>query len=193
MLPTPCLLCSPHDRSRGGVEVRNMTLDWEDGILILKIKVRGTWHLMASLNQRWGRWGNRVKRPLILQVSPGMATFKQGDVLIPFFLLSTGGQGSEQRQVSLTVRQKGRILWGWPLCVIIITKATESKSKKQFQHGVRIDFSLQQLHLQELFFFFFWWNCPEPPLHRVTAKNHDLGSINCLLFEYLTWQVLLLS
>ena len=83
-----------------------------------------------------------------------MATFKQGDVLIPFFLLSTGGQGSEQRQVSLTVGQKGRILWGWPLCVIIITKATESKSKKQFQHGVRIDFSLQQLHLQELFFFF---------------------------------------
>ena len=27
--------------------------------------------------------------------------------------------------------------------MIIITKATESKSKKQFEYGVRIDFSLQ--------------------------------------------------
>ena len=28
--------------------------------------------------------------------------------------------------------------------MIIMTKAAESKSKKQFHHGVRIDFSLQQ-------------------------------------------------
>ena len=103
-------------------------------------------------DQRWGRWGNKVKRPLILQISPGMASLRQGDVLIPVFLLLTGGQGSKQREVSLAVRQKGRILWGRPLCVIIITKATERKSKKQFQHGVRSDFSLQQLHLQELIF-----------------------------------------
>ena len=34
---------------------------------------------------------------------------------------------------TLTVRQRGRILWGWPLCMIIITKATESKPKKQLQ------------------------------------------------------------
>ena len=30
------------------------------------------------------------------------------------------------------VRQCGRVLWGKPLCMIIITKATKSKSKKQF-------------------------------------------------------------
>ena len=81
-----------------------------------------------------------------------MASLRQGDVLIHFFLLLTGGLGFEQRRVSLAVRQKGRILWGRPLCVITITKATERKSKKQFQQGVRIDFSLQQLHLQELIF-----------------------------------------
>ena len=34
---------------------------------------------------------------------------------------------------TLTVRQRGRILCGWPLCMIIITKATESKPKKQLQ------------------------------------------------------------
>ena len=33
-----------------------------------------------------------------------------GDVLISSFLLSTGGQGSQQRHCSLTVRQRGRIL-----------------------------------------------------------------------------------
>ena len=41
---------------------------------------------------------------------------------------------------TLTVRQRGRILWGKPFCMIIITKATKSKSKEQFQHGVRIGF-----------------------------------------------------
>ena len=30
--------------------------------------------------------------------------------------------------------------------MIIITKAMESKPKKQFQHGVRIDYSLQHFH-----------------------------------------------
>ena len=47
-----------------------------------------------------------------------------------------------------TVRQRGRMLWGRPFCMIIITKATKSKSKKQFQHGVRIGFfsATQPLH-----------------------------------------------
>ena len=39
---------------------------------------------------------------------------------------------------TLTVRQRDRILWGKPFCMIIITKAAKSMSKKQFQHGVRI-------------------------------------------------------
>ena len=62
-----------------------------------------------------------------------------GDVLISSFLPSTGGQGSEKG--ALTVRQRGRTLWGRPLCVIIVTKVTESQSKTQFQRGVRTGYS----------------------------------------------------
>ena len=36
------------------------------------------------------------------------------------------------RHFSLTVRQRGRILWGRPFCMIIIAKAMKSKSEKQF-------------------------------------------------------------
>ena len=43
-------------------------------------------------------------------------------------------------QSTLTVRQRGRILWGRPFCMIIITKAMKSKSKKWFQCGLRIGF-----------------------------------------------------
>ena len=64
-------------------------------------------------------------------------------------LLFTVGQGriislsAEQRHFSLTVRQRGRVHWGRPLCMIIITTAMKSKSKNQFQHGVRTDSSLK--------------------------------------------------
>ena len=51
-----------------------------------------------------------LKRSSILQLSPRMANFQQGDVLISFFLPSTHEQGSEQSHFSLTVRQRGRIL-----------------------------------------------------------------------------------
>ena len=50
------------------------------------------------------------KASLILQISPRMASLRQGYVLISSLLPSIDGQGSEQRQVSLTVRQRGRIL-----------------------------------------------------------------------------------
>ena len=86
------------------------------------------------------RWGNKVKRPLILQISPRMANLRQG---MCSFLPSWHLQGSEQRHFSLIVRQRGRILWGRPFCMIITRKAMKSKSKKQFQHGVRFGFSLQ--------------------------------------------------
>ena len=46
-------------------------------------------------------------------------------MLISPFLPSTGGQGSEQRHFSLAARQRGRILPGRPLKVIIVTKVTE--------------------------------------------------------------------
>ena len=58
------------------------------------------------------------------------------DVLISSCLKPlTGGQGqinslrAEQRHFSLTVRQRGRVLWGRPLCMILITEAPTSKSK----------------------------------------------------------------
>jgi len=38
------------------------------------------------------------------------------------------------------VKQRGRVLWGRPFCTTIETKVMKSKSKKQFQYGVRIGF-----------------------------------------------------
>ena len=64
----------------------------------------------SFMDQRWQGGGNKVKRPLILQISPRMASLRQGVVLVSSFLPSMGGQGSEQRHFSLTVRQRGRIL-----------------------------------------------------------------------------------
>ena len=43
---------------------------------------------------------------------------------------------------SLKVHQRGRVPWGRPLCIILITKQ-KLKSKKQLQLGVRIGSSLQ--------------------------------------------------
>ena len=54
-----------------------------------------------------GCWGNKVKRPLILQISPKRASLRQEDVLISSFLQSTGGQGSKQRHFSLIGRGAG--------------------------------------------------------------------------------------
>ena len=51
---------------------------------------------------------------------------------------------SRKRLIHGTTK-RGRNPWGSPLCVIVIIKAMESKSKKQFQGGVRIGFSLQHL------------------------------------------------
>ena len=145
----------------------------------------GVWRPSSFTDQRWGRWGNKVKRPLILQISPGMASLRQGDVLIPVFLLLTRGQGSKQREVSLAVRQKGRILWGRPLCVIIITKATERKSKKQFQRGVKNWFLPATITPSGAYFL---WNWKKGHLH---ISGHDLGLISRLLLEYLAWWLLL--
>ena len=53
---------------------------------------------------------------------------------------------AEQRH--FTIRRRNRVFWDMPLCMIVITKAIKSKSKKQFQHGVRIS-SLQHKSLQK--------------------------------------------
>ena len=44
----------------------------------------------SSMGKRWGggQWGNKGKRPIILQISPRTASLRQGDMLISFFLPS---------------------------------------------------------------------------------------------------------
>jgi len=59
-------------------------------------------------------------------------------VLISSFLPSTGGQSSEQRHFSLTVSQRGRVPWGRPLCVIIITKATKDADLASVQFSLSV-------------------------------------------------------
>ena len=73
------------------------------------------------------------------------------DMLVSSFLPSAS-PGSEQRHLRLTVRQRGGILWGRPFCMITVTKAMKSKSKKQFQHEVRIGLSATVCR-------FPWWWC----------------------------------
>ena len=63
-----------------------------------------------------------------------------GDMLISFFLTSTGGQGSEQRHFSFNSQAEGRDSLRKPFCMILIEKAVKSKSKEQFQHGAKTDF-----------------------------------------------------
>ena len=60
------------------------------------------------------------------------------DVLISSFLPSTGEQGSEQRYFNS--QAEGQDSLSKPFCMIIITKTTKSKLKKQFQRGVRVGF-----------------------------------------------------
>ena len=64
-------------------------------------------------------------------------------MLISSFLSSTFGPSSEQRHFNIQAKAQDS-LRGRTLCMIIITKAMNSKSKKLFQHRVRIGFSLQQ-------------------------------------------------
>ena len=64
-------------------------------------------------------------------------------MFISSFLSSTCGLSSEQRHFNIQAKAQDS-LRGRPLCMIIITEAMNSKSKKLFQHRVRIGFSLQQ-------------------------------------------------
>ena len=59
-------------------------------------------------------------------------------MLISSLLPSTGEQGSEHRYFNSPA--EGQDSLNKPFCMIIITKTTESKLKKQFHNGVRIGF-----------------------------------------------------
>ena len=69
-----------------------------------------------------------------------MASVRHGDIVS--FLPSAGGQGSEQRQFNSQAEGQG------PLKQAIMydynNESNGKQVKKQFQHGVRISFSLHQ-------------------------------------------------
>ena len=86
LLPSPSSLCMPHNRpinQRRGAEARNTTLlgklaDGEDSRLTSRRNhlVR-VWMPVSFIQHRAGRWGNKVKRLLIWQISPGMASLRR--------------------------------------------------------------------------------------------------------------------
>ena len=65
-------------------------------------------------------------------------------MLIYSCLPSTGGQGPEKGSLASQSGRGAGFSEAGPSCVLIITKAMEPKSKKQFQHGDRIGSSLQR-------------------------------------------------
>ena len=99
--------------------------DWEDG-RVVSPKKASYWSLDTSFfyrTERERRWGNKVKRPFILQNRRGCVHL--------FFSHSQVGRvrlsPCELNKATLTFRQRGRVPWGRPLCMIIITKAMKSK------------------------------------------------------------------
>ena len=118
LLPSPSSLCLSHDRSvnrRPGIEARNTLFgkpaDREDGRLMFQSShhMRSECQVLLQVKD-WERLGNRVKRPLISQIPPRMASLGQG--CVNFLLLTIHRwTGPEQRHLLLTVRQRVRVLW----------------------------------------------------------------------------------
>ena len=170
LLSSPSSLCGLHDRpmnqrlnQRQDVEIRHTSLfgkpaDQEDGrVMSQKNHLIGVWmpgpfidpEIEASRIEREGQWGSKAKRAISLAKHLWKRPVFGRDVLISCILQPcTGGQGQiiyELNKPTLTGRGAGSFEV-CHLCMIIIT-ATKSKSKKQFQHEVRIGSSLQQLLL----------------------------------------------
>ena len=62
--------------------------------------------------------------PSHLQSFPASGSSQVGKVRFSLYEVNKG--------TLVAIKQRGNVLWGRVLCVIIITKATNSKSKKQF-------------------------------------------------------------
>ena len=85
LVPNPSLLCLPHDKpisQETGVEAKNSDFirkaGREDGILVSQNHL-GVW-MPVSLYRRVGEVGNKVKRPLILQIPPEWSASAKGCV-----------------------------------------------------------------------------------------------------------------
>ena len=120
---------------RWDIEARDMILfrqpvDQEDGrLLSLKITIllRPGYQVLLWI-RGGGRWGNKVIGPfnsckyLLEWQASG-----RGSMFVSFFLQSTGGQGYEQSQVNLTVRQMGQDSLRQDIMYAIITNEAENK------------------------------------------------------------------
>ena len=121
-----------HEVLRQGMWLFAKLADWKDGRLMPLNNHRSrVWMPGSYIDQRWGwGWGNKVKRPSILQISPRMTSFKQR---MCSFLPSCHLQVDrvlKKDTFSLTVRKRGRVIWGSSLCMIIITKTTKKQVKE---------------------------------------------------------------
>ena len=132
LLPSPSSLCLPHNRpinQRQGAEVRNMTLlgkpaDWEDSRLITRRNhLFSVWMPVSFIEHRAGRWGNKVKRPLIWQISPWMASLGRRCVAFSLPVAIHRWTGPKQSQ-------RGRVSWSRPLRMDSIPVANEPTGSK---------------------------------------------------------------
>ena len=132
LLPSLSLLCSMHDRPMNWrMNYRPMNqrqFGWLRRYRLMSQNI----HFMGSGCQVL-LWIKQSENSINLANISKCGKPQAEDVLISPFLASPDGQGSEQRLFRSTVGQRSRILWGGPLCMILATETTKSKSKKQNQ------------------------------------------------------------
>ena len=105
---------------------------WQTGLKITILSGSGCQALSWIRDGGGGRWETKIKKAINLaNVSKNGKPQAGGCVsfLLPAMYRWTGFW----TKALLTIGQKGRILWGRTLCMIIITRAMKGKSKKQFQ------------------------------------------------------------
>ena len=85
--------------------------------------------VLLQTRDGWGEVRKQSEKAIHLANISWSGKPQAGDVFISSFLLSAGGQSSEQRHFSLTVRQRGRVLLSRPSHTITITKATEKQAQ----------------------------------------------------------------
>ena len=137
LLPSPSSLCSPHDRpvnQRRGAEAKSTTLfrkpaDRESGGLVSPINHLMGVRMPVSFIAQRGAGDEEVKWKGHKFCKCPLEWPASGRGCVNFFFLATIHRwaGSDCLPLSWTIQAEGRVPWGRPLCMIIITKATKSK------------------------------------------------------------------